>query len=237
MVDSVRVVDAALKTETPFGPCWRRYSHDGYGQRDDGGPYQGWGTGRAWPLLTGERGHYELAAGRDPAPFIRTMERFASPTGLLPEQVWDEPDRPDRRLYHGRPTGAAMPLMWAHGEYIKLLRSTVDGQVFDLIPEVAARYRERSSGQPQWEIWKANRQVRRVARGSTLRVQAAAPFTLRWSADQWETVRDTVASSTALGLAFADIMIGPEQRAPIVFTFHWTADQRWEGRNYEVIVE
>ena len=72
--DSLRVVDAVLKVETPFGPCWRRYNHDGYGQREDGGPFQGWGYGHAWPLLTGERGHYELAAGRDVQPFIRAME-------------------------------------------------------------------------------------------------------------------------------------------------------------------
>src|SRR6266849_312046 len=63
--DSVRVVDAVLKVDTPAGPCWRRYNHDGYGQRGDGTSFKGWGTGRPWPLLTGERGHYELAAGRD----------------------------------------------------------------------------------------------------------------------------------------------------------------------------
>jgi glucoamylase len=61
IVDSVRVVDATLKVDTPFGPCWHRYNHDGYGQREDGGAFVGWGSGRAWPLLTGERGHYELA--------------------------------------------------------------------------------------------------------------------------------------------------------------------------------
>ena len=52
-------------------------------------PFVGWGQGGAWPLLTGERGHYELAAGHDTKPFIRAMESLASPTGLLPEQVWD----------------------------------------------------------------------------------------------------------------------------------------------------
>src|SRR4029450_6593664 len=76
--DSLRVVDATLKVETPYGPCWRRYNHDGYGQRADGGPYQGWGIGRAWPLLTGERGHYELAAGRDVRAYLATREAFAS---------------------------------------------------------------------------------------------------------------------------------------------------------------
>jgi len=95
IVDSLRVVDAVLKVETPFGPCWRRYNNDGYGQKEDGGPFAGWGKGRGWPLLAGERGHFELAAGRDAKPFIRAMEGFSSATGLLPEQVWGEPDRTD----------------------------------------------------------------------------------------------------------------------------------------------
>src|SRR5579864_3981962 len=125
IVDSLRVVDAVLKVDTPFGPCWHRYSNDGYGQREDGGPFTSGGQGRAWPLLTGERGHYELAAGHDVKPFIRAMEGFGSATGLLPEQVWDEPDRPDIYMYLGRPTGSAMPLMWAHAEYVKLLRSVL----------------------------------------------------------------------------------------------------------------
>ena len=141
--DSLHVVDAVLKVDTPFGPCWRRYNHDGYGQREDGGPFQGWGYGHAWPLLTGERGHYELAAGRDVQPYIRAMERFASSTKLLPEQVWALPDLPNAHMVCGRPTGGAMPLVWAHAEYIKLVRSATDGQVFDIIPEVADRYRNR----------------------------------------------------------------------------------------------
>ena len=64
IVDSVKVMDAVLKVETQAGPVWHRYNHDGYGQQEDGGPFTSVGVGRAWPLLTGERGHYELAAGR-----------------------------------------------------------------------------------------------------------------------------------------------------------------------------
>lgn len=235
IVDSLRVVDAVLKVETPWGPCWHRYNHDGYGQREDGGPYQGWGKGRAWPLLTGERGHYELAAGRNAASFIRAMEGFASPTGLLPEQVWDEPDRPDVHMYLGRPTGSAMPLMWAHAEYIKLLRSTFDGQVFDLIPEVAARYRTRTACRAL-EIWKPNRQVCAVKAGMTLRIQAPAPFRLRWTRDEWSTLEDTPSTPTALGIEFVDIPVPAVQRAPIRFTFFWTESDRWEGRDYEVAI-
>jgi glucoamylase len=78
IIDSIKVIDHVLKVETQVGPCWRRYNHDGYGQRHDGGPYLGWGQGRAWPLLTGERGHYELAAGGDVKPYIRALEGFSS---------------------------------------------------------------------------------------------------------------------------------------------------------------
>ncbi|HEY2107463.1 MAG TPA: glycoside hydrolase family 15 protein [Candidatus Binataceae bacterium] len=138
--DSLRVIDACLNADLPEGPCWRRYNHDGYGQQADGSAWHGYGVGQPWPLLTGERGHYELAAGRDVRPYITAMERFASATRLLPEQVWDQPDVPAKLMYRGKPTGAAMPLMWAHAEYIKLLRSTHDGKVFDLIPEVASHF-------------------------------------------------------------------------------------------------
>ncbi|MBI3107493.1 MAG: glucan 1,4-alpha-glucosidase [Candidatus Rokubacteria bacterium] len=234
--DSLRVVDAVLKIDTPFGPCWRRYNHDGYGQRDDGGPYLGAGTGRAWPLLTGERGHYELAAGRDVRPFIAAMEAFANSTGLLPEQIWDEADRPDVYMSSGRPTGSAMPLMWAHAEYMKLLRSVRDGQVFDFISAVGDRYLTRRGCKPL-EVWKFTRQPRTVMPAMTLRVQAPGAFLLHWTANGWESVQDTRSTATALGIEFVDIPIALEQRAPVQFTFYWIDTSRWEGRDFQVTVQ
>ncbi|HEY6237655.1 MAG TPA: glycoside hydrolase family 15 protein, partial [Thermoplasmata archaeon] len=110
VLSSLAGVDRLLKVATPFGPVWHRYNHDGYGEPREGGPYMGFGVGRAWPLLTGERGHFELAAGRDGRPYLASLERLAGATALLPEQVWDEDDRPELHLELGRPTGAARPL-------------------------------------------------------------------------------------------------------------------------------
>lgn len=232
--DSLRVVDSLLKVETPLGPCWRRYNNDGYGQREDGGPYVGYGKGRAWPLLTGERGHYELAAGRDARPYARALEGLAQPTALLAEQVWDEADRPQQHLLLGRPTGSAMPLMWAHAEYVKLLRSLRDGAVFDLIPEVAERYAAaRRSGGPI-EVWKPNRQPLSVQRGWTFRVQAPDAFMLHWSLDDWHTVHDTNSVMTKLGIAYVDIPIRLTQRAPLKFTFRWGTSGEWGRKDYLV---
>ena len=117
------------------------------------------------------------------------MEGLASTTGLLPEQSWDEADRPEIYMWLGQPTGSAMPLMWAHAEYIKLLRSTADGKVYDAIPEVAERYLGKRGKRKQLEVWKPNRHVRFMRAGEILRVQGEAAFTLHWSSDNWKRCR------------------------------------------------
>ncbi|MGH7905853.1 MAG: glycoside hydrolase family 15 protein, partial [Candidatus Binataceae bacterium] len=236
MEDSLRVIDAVLKADLPGGPCWRRYTHDGYGQRDDGGAFDNWGVGRLWPLLTGERAHYELAAGRDIEIYIRALEAFANSTRLLPEQIWDRPDQPENLLFYGGPTGSAMPLMWAHAEYVKLLRSAADGEVFDFIPEVAERFNP-SRKRPRLEVWKFNRRIRSIAPGARLRIQSVKPFMLHWTKDEWAHSSDTHSRSTNVAIEFADIDIEQAARGAIRFTFYWPAESRWEGRDYAVEIK
>jgi glucoamylase len=217
---------------------WHRYNHDGYGQREDGGPFTGVGQGRAWPLLTGERGHYELAAGRSAETCIRAMEQFASPTGLLPEQVWDEADKPEVFMFMGKPTGSAMPLMWAHTEYIKLLRSAADGKVYDSIPEVSRRYLGERQSRRLVEVWKADRQGVAMEKGRILRILGGEPFRLRWSSDDWKTQNDADSSGNALEIDFVDLPaeVTLLEGVCIRFTFFWCKSDKWEGRNYEVTV-
>ncbi|MBT8193975.1 MAG: glucan 1,4-alpha-glucosidase [Acidimicrobiia bacterium] len=231
--DSLAVVDRLLRVDTAAGPIWRRYNHDGYGEQADGSPYHGFGVGRAWPLLTGERGHYELAAGRDATPYIETLEKVAHGTGLLPEQVWDSADVPKRHLEFGKPTGAAMPLMWAHAEYIKLLRSRADGVVFDLVPEVAARYLPHTECEAI-EIWKLNRRVETVSRSMTLRIIAPRPFAIRWSGDEWATVHEAGGIGTAVQIWYHDIAPGNVPGNDVRFTFRWEDTDEWDTTDYRV---
>ena len=125
-----------------------------------------------------------------------------------------------------------MPLMWAHAEYLKLLRSVADGQVFDLIEPVAARYL-RTHSRAAWQVWKPDRRVPTVSVGSTLRILAFTPFRLHWSRDGWQTVSDTTSTDTEMG-SFVDLPVRPGQRAPFSFTFYWLAEARWEGQDYSV---
>lgn len=234
IVDSLRVVDRVLRVTTPFGQAFHRYNHDGYGETADGGPYAGSGVGRAWPLLTGERGHYELAAGRDPAPYAEAMRRFANEAGLLPEQVWDEDDRPELHLRRGRATESATPLVWAHAEYVKLLRSISDGVVFDRIPLVARRY--AGPRRATVEVWKFNRQVATVAAGATLRVIAGDAFSLRWTPDRWAHAFDLPSTTTGLGLAYVDLDVPRTGSTALEFTFQWSGTGQWIDRNFTVRV-
>ena len=206
IVSTVQVVDHLLKVETPSGPAWHRYNGDGYGEHEDGRPFDGTGIGRAWPLLTGERAHYELAAGRrdEAVRLLHAMEAFAGEGGLLPEQVWDAPDIPDRELWFGRPSGSAMPLVWAHAEYVKLRRSLRDGRVFDMPPQVAQRYlvdRRRATH----ACWRVNARCRSMPAGRTLRVELLRPARVRWSADNWRSSSVIETRDTGLGVWVADV--------------------------------
>ena len=236
ILNTVKVIDALLKTDTPKGPVWHRYNDDGYGEHEDGSPFDGTGIGRLWPLLTGERAHYELAAGHRQAAMelLNTFDTFANEGGLLPEQVWDSPDIPERELFFGKPSGSAMPLVWAHAEYVKLLRSLREGRVFDMPPQTVKRYLESKSPSP-YVPWRFNHKVRMLGKGMTLRVEATAEGTLHWSTDNWITARDTRTKDSHLGIYFADV---PTQTlstgSAIQFTFHWSQNDRWEGATFEV---
>lgn len=239
MIDSLKVVDAVLKRELPQGPGWLRYNWDGYGERPDGGPFEGWGQGRVWPLLTGERAHYELAAGRDIAPLIATYEGFASVGQMVPEQVWDEADKPERELFLGRPAGSAMPLVWAHAEYLKLLRSTKDGKVFDRVDPVYERYckpKGRKRIRRGLEIYSNQRPIQRMSAGNTLRILDGQDFEVVWTCDNWLTKQTT--SSRALGCAGFSADIAPAAGSTEVeWTFHWPQQDTWLGYNVKIRIE
>ncbi len=203
MVDSLTVLDAAIKHDLPQGPCWQRYNHDHYGQHADGAAFNGDGVGGAWPLLTGERGHYELAAGRDAMPFIKAMENFANEGGMLPEQVWFGEALPGTPFKPGTPTGSAMPLCWTHAEYLTLVRSRADGVPFDRVDPAYQRYVKQKTGSTI-EMWTCAHRIPRIAVGKTLRVITPMPAEIHWSTGDGASGNIT-ASETAFGLWYADL--------------------------------
>jgi len=207
IVNTVKVIDATLRVNTPFGPSWHRSTNDGYGEKADGAPFDNkQGIGRLWPLLTGERGHYELAVGhRDEAlRLLHAVENFANPTGMIPEQVWDTDDIPSRNLYFGRPSGSSMPLAWAHAEYVKLRRSLADGRIYDQHPQVYERYVVQRTGSP-FVLWRVNHQRTHLPEGKDIRVELRGSATIFWQSDHEGTEHKTETHDTGLGVHIADL--------------------------------
>jgi glucoamylase len=238
ILNTVKVIDALLKVETPVGPAWRRYNDDGYGEHEDGRPFDGTGRGRAWPLLVGERAHYELAAGNvaGAEKLAAALEGFANEGGMISEQVWDADDIPERELFCGRPSGSAMPLVWAHAEYIKLVRSLAEGEIFDRPPQTVKRYLvDKTAG--RLSSWRFNQKLRTLAAGKRLRVEVLAPASVHWSLDGWATAHDSPTRDSGLGLCSADLPTENLRSGQTVdFTFFWPQPGRWEGRDYHLVV-
>jgi glucoamylase len=235
---TVKVVDALLRADTATGPIWHRYNDDGYGEHDDGSPFDGTGVGRGWPLLAGERAHYELAAGNfsEADGLRRTMELQAGKGGFFPEQVWDAPDIPERELFNGRPSGSAMPLVWAHAEYVKLVRSLSDRKVFDMPPQTHKRYVTDRVNSPFFP-WRFGQRARTFPQGKQLRIETLAACRVHWSFDGWRTVHDKDSTESGLGVHVVDLPTAALLRSTnVAFTFFWPQAGRWEGADFSIQV-
>ena len=122
---------------------FHRYNHDNYGESNSdcsGFPVNPPNRfGRLWPVLSGERGEYEIANGRPAGVYLKSMSDAANDGYFVPEQIWDSTSF--SCFTFGRPTGSASPLNWAEGQYLRLAQSIDAGYNLDTPPVVKARYR------------------------------------------------------------------------------------------------
>jgi glucoamylase len=231
--DTTKLVDALLRFDTPSGPYYRRYNEDGYGEHDDGRAFDGTGVGRAWPLLSGERGHYAVLAGEDPQPYLDAMLASASQGGMIPEQVWDGAPIAAHNLLPGRPTGSAMPLVWAHGELIKLVSVVAGGEPMERLPAVAARY--LNPAPLAQSHWREHAPCLAVEHGVALIVEGDQPFRLHLGMDGWQNIVDLDSEPLGFGLYGVKIETGKlVGRHSLEFTRHFADDRGWEGCDWRV---
>lgn len=231
--DTIHVVDRVLRVHTPSGPVYHRYTDDGYGEHADGRAFDGSGIGRAWPLLAGERGHLALQAGEDPLPYLHTMRNCASAGGMLPEQVWDTDPIAALELFPGRPSGGAMPLLWSHAEFLKLLIARETGRPVELLGAVAERYASSHAPPAHAWHWRNDVPVGRLEAGRTLRIQDLEPFLLHLGFDGWHDTQDRPAQEGAFGIWTVEL--SPEElqgRNELNFTRRY--ERGWEGIDHRV---
>ena len=239
ILNTIKVIDSLLRAKLPSGPNWYRYNGDGYGEHEDGSPFDGTGVGRPWPLLAGERAHYELAAGNLSAAeaLLAVMENSTGTTHLIPEQVWDTQDLPDRELFAGKASGSACPLVWAHSEYIKLRRSLLDRKIFDQPPQTVQRYLVQQHS-AEYFNWRFNNKPRTMPCGKKLRILTMEPALVHWTIDNWQTSQDGNTQESGWDMQFLDLpsdkLITGQQ---IILTFYWKNQSRWEDREFAVTIE
>ncbi len=235
--DTTRLIDTLLRVNTPEGAYYHRYNEDGYGEHADGRAFDGTGIGRLWPLLSGERGQQALLAGEDARPYLDAMLAAASPGGMLPEQVWDSAPINRRHLAPGRPSGSAMPLVWAHAELIKLAVAIHSGQPIECLPAALERYR-----QPRLAAvnhWREQTPCQAVGRDGVLLVEASAPFVLHLGVDGWQWIGDHQSRPTGFGLQGVRLDVaGLGAQNTLEFTRRFTdashGESGWEGRDWQV---
>jgi len=136
--------NSTMQVTIPKGNIYfHRYNHDNYGESNsDCGGFPANGAnryGRLWPVLSGERGEYELANGRSASVYLQSMADATNDGYFAPEQIWDRSDVSCFEL--GRPTGSASPLNWAEGQYLRLSQSIDAGYDLDTPSVVKAKYR------------------------------------------------------------------------------------------------
>jgi len=236
MRNTLAVVDALIRVETPAGPGFYRYNGDGYGEHADGSPFDGQGIGRLWPLLTGERGHLALLQGDDPLPYLRAMTAMTGRWGLMPEQVWDTDPIPERGLLPGKPTGSAMPLVWAHAEFLKLLSARAQGRPVEILNVVRERYDGRPPRAGTW-YWRAEVPISTLPQDRSLVIEDRHPFVLHFGLDGWDAPRDRATQLLGLGM-FGVRLDASELRGvrELRFTRFDPSTDRWEGRDHIIAV-
>ena len=169
ITDTLAIVEAMLGTDTPTGRAYHRYDVDGYGEWLDGSgwPVRKFGIGRPWPLLAGERGHFDVLSGGNASTQLLAMLAMRGRGGLLSEQVWDAGPLPWQNLQPGQATGSAMPLAWAHSELIKLAVAAAARKPVELLTLVTDRYHGTVPASQTW-FWREPLPVGALPAGRTL---------------------------------------------------------------------
>ncbi len=227
--DTVLLIDQLLRKDLEQGPCWYRYTGDGYGEHANGAAYDGTGLGRLWPLLTGERGHYELIKGADAMPYLQAMLDMSDEAGMMPEQVWDTDALKQQGIVPGTATGSAMPLAWTHAEYIKLACSILKGRPVDRPEPLWARYRGIPPQTYIW-YWSVQMPIKMLPAGKRLGFCLTSPAIINWktATNEYQSIPT---EDIGLGVHIARLPLPDDSAEIISFRFsgeHWDEQQEYQ---------
>jgi glucoamylase len=162
------------------------------------------------------------------------ITRMTGHAGLIPEQVWDAPDLPARGLRTGKPSGSAMPLVWAHAEFLKLVYARERKRPLEFLQCVETYLKQDSANRRAWH-WRPDTPFEVLPEGHDLLIDLPAAFVLHLGFNGWQAVRDK--PSVALPFGRHGVRLTPEDFAGwniVNFTFYFPDQDRWQGSDYHV---
>jgi glucoamylase len=187
---SLPVIDSNISQVINGNRYWFRYNHDGYGEHADGSDYNGTGIGRLWPIFSGERGIYTIAAGSSADAYLTAMTASENGSGMIPEQVWDT--SAPAGFTPGTPTKSMNPLNWAMGEFITLLMSANQNTIADA-PSIALSRYVTGAYQPH-AGWTVDYDTSKLYQGKALTIfyngwlDSHSHVYLHWGENNWQNI-------------------------------------------------
>jgi glucoamylase len=126
-----------------------------------------------------------------------------------------------------------MPLVWAHAEYIKLVCSVMEQNVFDMPQHTQERYIKNKTVSDR-AIWRVNLPINILPKGKYLRIETVAPALIKWTSDDWQNVNEKETEDMGLGIHYFDLPTHKMEDKKIAFTIFWKNKNEWAGENYLV---
>lgn len=210
------------------------FNNDDYNEQANGSAFDGTSIGRAWPLLIGERAHYEVAAGnlQGAEALMKTMKDF-SIHELFSEQIWDIANIPDKELFLGNHSGSAIPLAWAYAEYVKHCASISQKKVVDM-PDNTTECYIKNKTESKIDMWCFMLSCPFVHQGNILRLITDAAATASRSADNWTIVEQINSINGGFGSRYIDNAGNKISGNQVGFTLYRKDASHWENINYSV---
>ena len=158
------------------------------------------------------------------------MRQLTGRCGLMPEQVWDE--AAPARATAGEPTGSAMPLLWSHAEFLKLVYARKQGRPIEQLDVVRERYLGQRPQADVWH-WRPDAPFASVPQGRDARIELPFRFRLRFGFDGWQDAADR--ESEPLGFGLYGVLLEADMlsaRSRIDFTYRNQESERWVDVDY-----
>jgi glucoamylase len=84
-------------------------------------------------------------------------------------------------------------------------------------------------------IWRFDEKRLSISNGKALRIELLTMATVHWSMDNWKTVSNTETQEVGMGVYIADLSLDTlPSNTTLIFTFHWTDSNTWEGKDFMV---